>query len=538
MATAREVYRYAFRTLFDEMSYWLVLGIVLSGVIAAALPQTFFEQYLTGEFTSMIVMLLIGIPIYTCASSSTPIAAALVLKGLNPGAALVFLLAGPATNIGSLIVLLKFLGARIVAIYLTSIVVITLLAGFTLNWIYGFWDLDAQASFGTGTEFLPETVKIAGAVALIALLLASMWRAHVPGEWVWLRDKFADLTGVALSAGRLRTATGAAVGLLYLATGLFTVQPGEVGIKTRFGRITAAELGPGLHYRRPWPFEDHRIVQKDLVQRVELGFRSTAAKSLAERALARKRLTVGGPSNPVPMTIQSRGFWFQKEKVAEESFLLTGDINLLDVSFTVHYRVRDPVAYAYDLTDPEALVRSLTLATLRATVGTTGIDAIYTVERGAIEDRVMASVQELLDRHRSGIELVSVRLLYVHPPEEVHPAFRDVASAQEDKIHIMNRAMTFAVEKVNLAEGDAVAMVEEALAFKEEKILRAEGDAAAFALKVEEYRRAPEITRFRLHLEAVEDVLPRVRKFLRPGADDLKELDLWLLDPFAAGNSQ
>ena len=140
--TAVRVYHYAFRELLDETSYWLVLGIVLSGVVAAAVPPGFFEQFLGNELLSMLVMLAIGIPIYTCASSSTPLAAAFVLKGLNPGAALVFLLAGPATNIGSLVVLIKFLGVRIVAIYLTAIVVMTLAAGFALNWVYRVWEIN------------------------------------------------------------------------------------------------------------------------------------------------------------------------------------------------------------------------------------------------------------------------------------------------------------------------------------------------------------------------------------------------------------
>ena len=533
--TVREIYGYAFRELLDETSYWLVLGIVLSGVVAALLPATFFERYLSGELTSMIAMLVIGIPIYTCASSSTPIAAALVLKGLNPGAALVFLLAGPATNIGSLIVLLKFLGARVVAIYLGAIVIVTLLAGYGLNWVYRFWDLDARATFGTGTGFIPESVKIAAAVALIVLLLVSMWRTHVPGEWFWLRDKLALLTGVRLSTKRLAGALGVAIAALYLSSGLTAVQPGEVAIKTTFGRITEAALGPGIHYRWPWPFESHRIVQQDRVRRIELGFRSAAQRDLAERALARGRLTVGGPSNPVPNAIQSQGFWFQKDKVVDESFLLTGDTNLLDVGVTVHYRVRDPVAFAYGLTDAEALVRALALAVLRETVGTSAIDAIYTVDRGDVESRVTARLEQLLDRHASGMEIVAVRLLYVHPPDDVHGAFRDVASAQEDKIHIMNRALTFAVEKVNLAQGDAAAMIEDALAFKEEKVLRAEGDAEAFTRKVDEYERAPDLTRFRLNVEAIEDVLPKVRKVLRPGATDVKDMDFWLLEPFSPG---
>src|SRR5205807_1443163 len=102
---------------------------------------------LTGGLVSMLAMLLISIPVYTCASSSTPLAAALVLKGLNPGAALVFLLAGPATNLGSLVVLLKFLGARVVAVYIAAIVVMTLLAGWAVNWVYAALGVDPRATF-------------------------------------------------------------------------------------------------------------------------------------------------------------------------------------------------------------------------------------------------------------------------------------------------------------------------------------------------------------------------------------------------------
>lgn len=192
----RQILRYAFRQLLDETSYWLVLGVVLSGIVAALIPSHFFEQYFNHEVSSMLVMLGIGIPIYTCASASTPLAAALVIKGLNPGAALVFLLSGPATNLGSIVVLFKFLGARIVAIYLTAIVVTTLAAGFALNALYRWWNLDPKVSFGQATTGLPDSVKVAGAIVLIALLISSLWRAHVPGEWIWLRDRVLRLSRV------------------------------------------------------------------------------------------------------------------------------------------------------------------------------------------------------------------------------------------------------------------------------------------------------------------------------------------------------
>ena len=237
----------------------------------------------------------------------------------------------------------------------------------------------------------------------------------------------------------------------------------------------------------------------------------------------------------MPNAIKSTGFWFEKQSVPEESFLLTGDGNFIDVRFSVQYRVKDPVAFAYRMAEPEALVRSLTLAALRGVVATGSIDAVYTTDRGGSSSGSSEAVQARLDGYGAGIELFSVRLLYVHPPAEVHDAFRDVASAQEDKLRTINRAETFAVEKVNQAQGEAAARVEEAKAFEEERVRHAEGDAAGFDLKVDAYQRAPELTHFRLQLETIEAVLPGVQKFVRPGADQLKDLDLWLLEPFGAG---
>jgi HflK protein len=426
---------------------------------------------------------------------------------------------------------LKFLGVRAVALYLASIAVVSLLAGFTLNWTYQALAIDPRAIFGTATSFIPEPLKVAGGLFLIGLLLLSLRRTPVPAEWLWLRDRFAHLSGIGLTARRLQAGAVIALLLLYLSSGLFSIQPGEVGVRARFGEIVAPDLAPGLHYRMAWPFESHRIIATDLVRRVELGFRSEAAVDLGARTQARNRLTVGGPSNPVPNAIKATGFWFEKQSVPEEAFLLAGDGNLIDLRFSVQYRVQDAVAFAYRMAEPDALVRSLILAALRGIIATSSIDAVYTTERGAVEQRVRERVQARLDDYGAGIELLSVRLLYVHPPQEVHDAFRDVASAQEDKLRTINRASTFAVEEVNQAQGEAAARIEEALSFKEARILRADGDAAGFSLKVEAYRRAPELTRFRLQLEALEAAMPGVQKLIRPGADDLKDFDLWLLEP-------
>jgi HflK protein len=250
----------------------------------------------------------------------------------------------------------------------------------------------------------------------------------------------------------------------------------------------------------------------------------------ATRAQLRSRLAFG--ANPAPQ-LPASGVWFQKETMPGDSFLLTGDGNLIDVRSTAHYKVKDALAFAYNIAEPEALVRSTILAALRDAVATRAIDAVYTTAREEIEREARGSAQSMLDRYQAGIEVLSVSLLYDHPPDEVHDAFRDVASALDDKLRTINLANVFAVEKVNQAKGEAAAMTEGALAFREQRIASAQADANAFALRLEAYERAPALTKFRLQLETLEQVLPGMRKFVRPGSGDVKDIDMWLVQPFS-----
>jgi HflK protein len=252
------------------------------------------------------------------------------------------------------------------------------------------------------------------------------------------------------------------------------------------------------------------------------------------RAQIRGRPAFG--SSPTPE--QASGVFFQKDAAREDSALLTGDGNLIDLKSAVQFRVKSPLAYAYNIAEPEALVRSTILSALRTVVATRAIDAVYTTAREEIERSTVKAAQARLDRYQAGIEILSVRLLYVHPPGAVHDAFRDVASAQEDKLRTVNLANVFGVEKVNQAKGEAAAMTEGAAAFKEQRIKGAEADADAFALRLDAYRRAPELTKFRLQVETLEQVLPGVRKFVRPGSGDVKDFDLWLLHPPGAGQGK
>ena len=252
---------------------------------------------------------------------------------------------------------------------------------------------------------------------------------------------------------------------------------------------------------------------------------------------ARTDAAAGSPSGRTPRRITVRpGSGFRRRPAPEDASLLTGDSNLIDLRSSVQYRVKSALDYAYNLAEPDTLVRSTILAALRGVVATGAIDAVYTTARDEIERATRDAAQAMLDRYQAGIEILSVRLLYVHPPDAVHDAFRDVASAQEDKLRTINLANVFSVEKINQAKGEAAAMTEAAAAFKEQRIAAAAADANAFALRLEAYKRAPELTRFRLQIEALEDVLPGVRKFVRPGTGDVKDIDMWLLQPF--GTSQ
>jgi hypothetical protein len=162
--------------LWADLAGWFLVGLLLAGVITALVPENIMTTYLGGGITSMLLMLVVGIPIYICATSSTPVAAALILQGVSPGAALVFLLAGPATNITSLTVVLKILGKRATAIYLSTIAIAAVLSGLALDAIYAGLDLSATATIGTAAELVPEWAKLAGAVILLAMSIKPIGR--------------------------------------------------------------------------------------------------------------------------------------------------------------------------------------------------------------------------------------------------------------------------------------------------------------------------------------------------------------------------
>jgi uncharacterized membrane protein YraQ (UPF0718 family) len=168
---------YALNDLWNDIAVWFLLGIVLAGLITALVPADLLTRYLGGGLPSMLIMLAAGIPLYICATASTPIAAALILKGVSPGAALVFLLVGPATNITSLTVLLGILGKRATAIYLTVISVSAVVFGLVLDQVYTILGISARAIAGQATEVMPPWAQVGGAVVILALSIRPVYHA-------------------------------------------------------------------------------------------------------------------------------------------------------------------------------------------------------------------------------------------------------------------------------------------------------------------------------------------------------------------------
>jgi uncharacterized protein len=167
---------YALFELWGDIAPWYLFGLILAGIITILIPSELMAKHLGGGLPAMLIMLAVGIPLYICATASTPIAAALILKGVSPGAALVFLLAGPATNVTSLTVLIGLLGKRATAIYLASIAVVSVACGLVLDQVYAFLGISAQAVAGQAAEIIPLWAQIVGALALLGMSAKPLYR--------------------------------------------------------------------------------------------------------------------------------------------------------------------------------------------------------------------------------------------------------------------------------------------------------------------------------------------------------------------------
>jgi membrane protease subunit HflK len=206
--------------------------------------------------------------------------------------------------------------------------------------------------------------------------------------------------------------------------------------------------------------------------------------------------------------------------------MLTGDENIVDAEMIVQYKLKDPEAYLFNFVRPVLTVREASEASLRTVVGRHGIDQTLTSGKLMIQEETKTLLQSILDKYNTGILVVAVQLQDVSPPKTVISAFKDVASAKEDKNRLINEAEGYRNDVIPKARGEAQAMIREAEGFKEARIKRSEGDVAKFTAMVKEYKKSKSITKKRLYLEAMEDILPGIEKFIVPDGEGGNLLNL------------
>ncbi len=273
------------------------------------------------------------------------------------------------------------------------------------------------------------------------------------------------------------------------------VNPDERAVVQRFGKFDR-ELSNGLNFRWPYPVEEVTIVPYTRQNRVEVGF-STGTS---------------GPYGPV-----------RNPNKPEESLMLTGDENIVEVIFNVFWNVKDAPAYLFNIRNPgsnpdaNANVKAVSESSMREVIGQNDIQPILTKSRQEIEETVKALIQRTLDSYKSGIQITQVNLQKVDPPAQVIEAFRDVQAARADQERARNEAQTHANKVIPEARGQAEAILQDAQGDREQRIAEAKGRTERFLKVYEEYKKAPDVTRRRMYIETMERVLGGMDKTILDG---------------------
>jgi membrane protease subunit HflK len=270
---------------------------------------------------------------------------------------------------------------------------------------------------------------------------------------------------------------------LWILSGIFIVAPDERGVVLRFGRVVReVESGPGYHL--PWPIEEVLKPSVTQIRKEEFGFRT---------------VNLGPPARYVDQD--------------DEALMVTGDENIVKLQFIVQYRIKPDTEgttdFLFNVRDPEQTVRDAAEAAMREVIGRNTIDNALTEGKDRIQNDAEALMQRILDGYDVGIEVAAVKLQDVDPPDQVADAFKDVIGAQQDRERMINESKGYANDVVPKARGQAAQMLNEADAYAQSKVREAEGSASRFAALQTEYAKAVEVTRTRLYLETMEDVLGR-----------------------------
>jgi len=296
-------------------------------------------------------------------------------------------------------------------------------------------------------------------------------------------------------------------GIIWVLSGVYIVQPDESGVVLRFGRYVRTEA-PGPHIHLPYPIEQVYRPKVSQVRQTAVGYRA-----------------------------QSVGGVFQQGRVQdvdEESAMLTGDENIINVQFNIQYQIKPDgaVDYLFNVIRPDQVVKRAAEASMREVIGKNTLDSALTDGRVKIQNDVAELLQNILDRYQVGVQVVAVQMQDVQPPKEVRDAFKDVASAREDKQRSINQAEAYRRDILPKAQGKAQEMINQAEAYRQTRIRAAEGEAQRFLSVLSEYDKAKDVTRKRMLYEAFEDILskPGMEKLVLPSDTGGNILPLLPLD--------
>ncbi len=281
---------------------------------------------------------------------------------------------------------------------------------------------------------------------------------------------------------------------LWLLTGVYIVTPDQQAVVTRLGKVVEPRVTPGIHLSLPWPVDRVTKLKVQQSQRLVIG------GAISDNVIGRTQ----------PLLSQ----------------FLTGDQNIIHMRVVVQYSVSVPADYLFQSQDVARLVGSAVESELARRIASGSVDAVLTTEKAAIQEQVRAEAQKLLNDYRSGVLVASVNIESASPPPEAADAFRDVASARADSSRIVNESQGYANDVIPKARGQAQQLLETAAAYKQRKINEALGDAARFTQVAAEYAKASDVNGRRLYLEALEVILPRIKKLI---ADKNGNLDLTLI---------
>ena len=293
--------------------------------------------------------------------------------------------------------------------------------------------------------------------------------------------------------------------VLWILSGIFIVSPDEEGVILRFGQYNRT-VAPGPHIRMPFPIESHLMPKVTQVQRIEVGFRSL----------------------PNVTNVQS-----QVRAVPEEASMLTSDENIVSVQFIIQYRINDSRKFLFNIARQHETVKSAGEAAMREAIGKSKIDAALTEGKVDIQTETQQLLQIILDRYDAGISVLAVQMQDVHVPKEVMTAFRDVASAREDKVRSTNLADAYRNQLIPEAQGMAAQLINEAEAYKQTVIRRAQGEGQRFLAVLSEYNKAQDVTRKRMYIEAMESILSNsgIEKIILPKETGSNTLPILPLGP-------